>query len=278
MLLYHLTSLCMMKSSWHSIIDASNAERYIKENAPHTYSVIAKYRKQYPGFSQDSITKLNQSTPYIPDVIDLARLHRLIIETKRTKMIEFGCGFSTLIASEAFSTLSTLFSTEKLKEIRRNDAFKVFTVDDQKEFIETCKGYFSSELNHFVDFTYSNVNMTYFKGRIATLYEKLPKSVPDFIYIDGPDQFNVQGSVQGWSTAYFDMVPMSADLLSIEYFLPKGTIVIVDGRSANVGFLLDHLKRPWTYTYHEVVDQHELTLGGRSFGKFNDELIKFHQG
>ena len=37
--------------------------------------------------------------------------------------------------------------------------------------------------------------MTLFNGRICTQYKKLPLCNPDFIYLDGPDQFNVQKKV-----------------------------------------------------------------------------------
>ena len=37
--------------------------------------------------------------------------------------------------------------------------------------------------------------MTTFNGRIATEFKKLPNCNPDFIYLDGPDQFNVISNI-----------------------------------------------------------------------------------
>lgn len=102
--------------------------------------------------------------------------------------------------------------------------------------------------------------------------------MPDFIYLDGPDQFLVKGSVRGWSTRSYQAMPMSADILTIEFFLPKGTIIVVDGRGANSQFLLAYLKRDWIYYYNSIVDQHIFKLVSDSFGAYNNCLERFHEG
>ena len=60
--------------------------------------------------------------------------------------------------------------------------------------------------------------MTLYKDIIATKYLNFPLCNPDFIYIDGPDQFNVKKSINGVSTRHNDMMPMISDVLKIEYF------------------------------------------------------------
>ena len=60
--------------------------------------------------------------------------------------------------------------------------------------------------------------MTTFNGRICTEYKKLPLCNPDFIYLDGPDQFNVKGNVNGINTGHKDLMPMICDILKIENF------------------------------------------------------------
>ena len=54
--------------------------------------------------------------------------------------------------------------------------------------------------------------MTSFQGRISTEYKKLPMCNPDFIYVDGADQFNVKGNINGLSTRHKDMMPMQCDI------------------------------------------------------------------
>ncbi len=99
---------------------------------------------------------------------------------------------------------------------------------------------------------------------------------PDFIYLDGPDQFKVKKDINGISTKHDDLMPMSCDILKIEYFLIPGTIILVDGRGANVKFLRDNFKRNWVYRYDKSFDQHIFYLNDPSIGKYNDRMLKFY--
>ena len=58
--------------------------------------------------------------------------------------------------------------------------------------------------------------MTTYKSIISTEYKKLPLCNPDFIYLDGPDQFNIKGHCNGISIRHIDMMPMNSDILKIE--------------------------------------------------------------
>ena len=60
--------------------------------------------------------------------------------------------------------------------------------------------------------------MALFNDRICTQYKKLPLCNPDFIYLDGPNQFNVKKKINGISVAHKDMMPMNCDILKLEYF------------------------------------------------------------
>ena len=84
--------------------------------------------------------------------------------------------------------------------------------------------------------------MINYKGNISTEFEKLPNCNPDFIYLDGPDQFKVKGKVNNITTAHKDFMPMTSDILKIENFLIPGTIILVDGRKANARYLKRNLK------------------------------------
>ena len=50
--------------------------------------------------------------------------------------------------------------------------------------------------------------MTTFKDQFATQYKKLPLCNPDFIYLDGPDQFNIKKRINNFTTVHKDMMPM----------------------------------------------------------------------
>ena len=65
-------------------------------------------------------------------------------------------------------------------------------------------------------------------------------------------------------------------ILKFEYFLIPGTIIISDGRAANVKFLKDFFRRNWIYKYDKKSDQHFFYLNDKSLGKHNDKLLKFY--
>ena len=63
---------------------------------------------------------------------------------------------------------------------------------------------------------------------------------PDFIYLDGPDQWKVKRKINNINTGHKDLMPMACDILKFENFYTPGTIIIVDGRGANAKFLRDN--------------------------------------
>ena len=81
-----------------------------------------------------------------------------------------------------------------------------------------------------------------FNNNFAVEYEKLPRVNPDFIYLDGPSQWGVKNSINNFTTAHEDMMPMSCDIIKFENFLTPGTIIAVDGRAANSIFLKNIFK------------------------------------
>ena len=119
--------------------------------------------------------------------------------------------------------------------------------------------------------------MTLFKGVISTEYKKLPICSPDFIYLDGPDQFKIKGNVNGINLNHNDMMPIACDLIKIEYLLTPGTMIVVDGRTANARFLKDHFRRKWYYRYYEKYDQHIFYLNEKPLGKFNKNQLEFYK-
>ena len=105
---------------------------------------------------------------------------------------------------------------------------------------ETKKKLSKSEKKY--KYSFSEVNMTQFNGRICRIQKSSPNQ-SDLIYLDGPSQFKTKGKVNNISTVHKDFMPMSCDILKIEFFLKPGTIIVVDGRTSNLRFLLSHFKR-----------------------------------
>ena len=82
--------------------------------------------------------------------------------------------------------------------------------------------------------------------------------------------------INGITTAHRDMMPMSCDLLKIEYFLTPGTIIICDGRTANANFLKDNFKRNWFYKRDEYNDQNIFYLNEKPLGIHNKNQLNFY--
>ena len=230
-----------------------------------------------------SINQMIINTPYKPDLNDLYNLYQYILINKRTTIFEFGSGWSTLIFSLALKELKYKFSNE-VKQLRRNNPFELFVIENEKKYLKITKNrikkfnkYLKIKNPIQINYHLSDVEMTTFNDRICTQYKKLPVCNPDFIYLDGPDQFNVKKDVNGISTRHKDMMPMAADILKLEYFYTPGTIIVCDGRAANAKFLKDYFKRNWKYFSDKKNDQHIFYLDDPILGKLNQLQLKFYK-
>ena len=160
----------------------------------------------------------------------------------------------------------------------------MFVIENEKKYLNITRNRIK-KFNEYlkiknpikINYHFSDVEMTTFNDRISTQYKKLPVCNPDFIYLDGPDQFNVKKDINGISTRHKDMMPMVADILKLEYFYTPGTIIVCDGRAANAKFLKDHFKRNWKYLSDKKNDQHIFYLNDPILGKFNQLQLKFYK-
>jgi len=221
----------------------------------------------------DVNNKLFQKKVLPPDKADLESLAKIIIETNRTTILEFGCGWSTLVFAASLKFNKKKFNISKGK-YRRNNLFECHTVDASKKYLKIAKDRVSKYCKGNTKFYYSNVSMMTWNGKIATEYDKLPLINPDFIYIDAPSTFDVKGSVNGWNTGHADMLPMMCDILKIEHFLTPKTIIVIDGRAANARFIHCNLQRQWQYKYCKTRDQHFFVLEEDPLGKYSKSVIK----
>ena len=229
-----------------------------------------------------SINSLTSKRPFVPELNDLYRLYQFIKLNKRTTILEFGSGWSSLIFFIALSELKKE-NINNIKNLRRNNAFEIFILENEKKYLDITKKRNNSFIknNSFkikskIHYKFSNAVMTTINNRICTKYKKLPLCSPDFIYLDGPNQFKVKKDINGISTRHKDMLPMVSDIIRFEYFLTPGTIIVCDGRSANAKFMKDHFKRKWTYKHDRLNDQHIFLLADPVLGKINQNQIDFY--
>ena len=234
--------------------------------------------------SKSKSLKVNQmkvGAPYKPELNDLYQLYQFIYLNKRTTVLEFGSGWSSLIISIALSDLKKKYS-QQIKNLRRNNPFELFILENEKKYLNLTKKrnltYQKKRIiNCNINYNFSDVLMTNYNGNISTEFQNLPLCNPDFIYLDGPDQFNVKGKINNISTRHKDMMPMACDILKIEYFLTPGTIILCDGRGANAKFLRDSFKRNWIYKNDKDNDQHIFYLDDPVLGKYNKFQINFYK-
>ncbi len=261
--------------------------KYLKIKIPKKVSEkeIIKYFKKKNFFDLLTLKKENkkliQAKPYYPELNDLYRLNRFIIENKRTTILEFGTGWSTLIIFSALIELEKKFSL-KIKDFRKKDKFKLFVVDNEKKYMNISKNRilrYKKKIKYNKDninFLFSDIDFKILNNQYCNLYKKIPLCNPDFIYLDGPNLFKIKGSLNNFTNKHYDMMPMVANIINIEPFLLPGTIILSDGRTSNMRFLKNNFKRNWIYKHDESADQNILYLDEKPIGNINKNFLKFY--
>ena len=224
-----------------------------------------------------SLDQRTMKLPQPPDLKDLYRLYMFIILNKRTTVLELGTGYSTLVMHYALIANQKKFGLKKPFS-RCEHPFEIFSVDNSKYFTNISKNRIEelSSKSKFVNFFYSKANMTIYNGNFAVEYSRLPRVNPDFIYLDGPSQWAPNSSVNNFTTAHPDMMPMSCDIAKLENFLTSGTIIVSDGRTANSYFLKNCFKRKWKFVHDTKNDQCYFLLIDSPLGIYNLEQLNFY--
>ncbi len=252
--------------------------KYVKENKifdlfiKDNESIDASKKTIYPtNFSVDPSNKI----PYPAELDDLSRLHYIVKSRKVLTILEFGVGKSTIIFGDSIRSNKKKYFDKTFKELRRKEQYQVFSIDNNQSWIDECKKNIPKDLrtNGFINLHQSDLITGEFKDKICTYYSSIPNICPDLIYLDGPDQFSAKGEVRGLSTKHQDRMPMAADILSFEHFLQPGTLIIVDGRTANARFLKTNLDRNWFHVYEREWDQHFFELQETPLGIYNERMI-----
>lgn len=216
-----------------------------------------------------------EEKPFEPEYDDLCRLHWIALSRKVINALEFGSGYSTVILTDAMRMLNGHFGVWARKSIRSDNPFHVYAVEEDQRFLEITRSRLGAKLQAFATISHSSVEVLIHDNRIASVYSKLPNISPDFIYLDGPSQFATTQEINGFSFNSKARMPMSADILRVEFFLEPGTLILVDGRTANARFLKSYLRRNWIYLHDPIGDIHYFELQEEPLGPLNKLKLEF---
>ena len=205
-----------------------------------------------------------------PEAVDLARIHRLIRTRKSLTVLEFGVGYSTIVIADALrKNRDEWEALASPPEVRNRFLFHCFSVDASKSWLELAQSKFPDELRPFVTFHYSPVKIGTHNGQLCHFYENLPDVIPDFIYLDGPDPADVQGSIHGLTFQCPERTVMSGDPLLLESTLLPGFFMLLDGRTNNARFLQRNFRRTYKVAWDREGDVTTFELDEERLGAVN---------
>ena len=252
-----------------SDFNLANLINVSKDSFPEDFSKKIVYD---PKFSVDP----NNNSPYPYELDDLSRIHYIACSRKVTTILEFGMGVSTIILGDVLSQNKKKYYDFTSKNLRRGNLYECHSIDNYQYWLDHTKENIPEHflVEGFVNLHLSKLIMSEFSGRFCTYYDPIINICPDLIYLDGPDQFSSLGEIRGFSTRHQDSMPMAADIVAFEHFLQPGTLIIIDGRTANARFLECNFQRNWAHLYVKDWDQHFFELQELPLGVYNERMIK----
>jgi hypothetical protein len=260
----------------NSFIDSESIEKYIKlfniDEICKKYEFDMLQSKNIDLFRSVSS---DEDKPFLPEYDDLCRLHFLALSRKCMNIMEFGSGFSTVVLADAMRLLHDNYFDFAKSNFRVENPFHVFSIEEEQKFKDFTVKRLGNNLSKYATVSISSIDVILHEYRISTLYSKLPNINPDFIYLDGPSQFNNSNDINGFSLSSISKMPMSADILLFEFFLEPGTLILVDGRTANARFLKSYLRRNWNYLHDYKADVHYFELQETPLGVLNERKLNF---
>ena len=206
---------------------------------------------------------------------DLSRIHYLIRNLRVVTALEIGAGKSTLFIADAILQNKKEFGDFVEINLRKNNAFEVHSIETSESWASEVEKNMPNNLKDIHSMHVVQSRMDTFNSRICTTFDSFPNICPDFIYLDGPDQYAPHGDINGITTRHKDRMPMVSDILRIEHFLLPGTVILVDGRTANARFMKNNLQQDWEYEHYPEYDIHIFRNVESALGVYNQRELYF---
>jgi hypothetical protein len=175
------------------------------------------------------------------------------------------------------------FGLTYAKRVHAPKRFGIESIDASRRYSKLASKRMPENLKSLVYFRTSRVKVIKRNAVPVLEFAAKPLITPDLIYLDGPDPDQARNffrkSFRGARTRNpKSQVPISSDILELEFYLQPGTIIVIDGRGANSEYLKLNLKRKWHYSYLGETDQHMFTLTSNPWGERNTNEINFRSG
>ena len=219
------------------------------------------------------------SVAFEPDIDDLVRLHKLVRERRVFTVLELGIGYSTLVIADALAKNADDFAASDAEvELLPADAFRVFSVDASEAWLTTAMARIPCGLQTHVVASLSSVQAGTFDGQLCHFYDRLPNTVPDFVYLDGPDPRDVGGAVNGLNFQQRERTVISGDLLLMEPTFVPGLMILIDGRTNNARFLANNFRRTYDWLEDPAGDYTLFELIVPPLGEKNRARLEYCAG
>lgn len=169
------------------------------------FSKIKKY------FDKNGLTKKMQyeKKGIKARYLQLYMIHKLIKEKELTTVIEFGSGWTTLIAIDSL--------------IKNNEKCQLIVFEHDKKWLNETKKIIPKSYLKKIRFINEKPNLVNFNNMYCLEYKKLPNISPDLIIVDGPNTNDFYGKINGLTTEkviYTNAIKNIVDYsYSVPYFL-----------------------------------------------------------
>jgi len=180
---------------------------------------------------------------------DQYNLHALIRKRRPLTVLELGSGFSALTIIHALRANYEEGIATNLEAVRG----KVWSLEGSKSWADNTRAKVPAELMEYADISYSESETILINGELCHTFKNLPNITPEFIYLDGPNPYDVRGEINGLGFTQEDggnRAVLSADVLFYESSLPNGALIVVDSRFSNSFFLRRSLKRKYKVSFN----------------------------
>ena len=90
--------------------------------------------KNYNDNFKKKVNSMIVDKPYLPELKDLYMLYQYVVLNKRTTILEFGSGWSSLVFVFALRELKHKY-LNKTKSLRRNNPFELFIIENERKYL-----------------------------------------------------------------------------------------------------------------------------------------------